>query len=225
MNPDRKHWNEQQQALRQALGRPEIFLHAIALFLDQHAMVHSAKMSASNSWSFEDEVWQGLSETQVRCIPAKMEHSIVWLLWHMARIEDVTMNLLLAGSPQLFHQGQWAERLCVPNADTGNGWDVNAISTFSATIDVEALRDYRLAVGRSTRYQVQKLNPLDLKHKVDPTRLAQVTAQGTVLDAGRGVIDYWAGLTLAGLLLMPPTRHNFLHLNEALRIKSVCQRP
>jgi len=33
------------------------------------------------------------------------------------------------------------------------------------------------------------------------------------------VIDYWSGLTLAGLLLMPPTRHNFIHLNEALRLK------
>jgi hypothetical protein len=29
----------------------------------------------------------------------------------------------------------------------------------------------------------------------------------------------WSKRTVAGLLPMPPTRHNFLHLNEALRIK------
>lgn len=33
------------------------------------------------------------------------------------------------------------------------------------------------------------------------------------------IIAYWGGRTLAGLLLMPPTRHNFLHLSEALRIR------
>jgi hypothetical protein len=32
-------------------------------------------------------------------------------------------------------------------------------------------------------------------------------------------VDYWSRRTVAGLLLMPPTRHCFLHLNEALRIK------
>jgi len=34
------------------------------------------------------------------------------------------------------------------------------------------------------------------------------------------LVACWGGLTLAGLLLMPPTRHNFVHLNEAVRIKA-----
>jgi hypothetical protein len=33
------------------------------------------------------------------------------------------------------------------------------------------------------------------------------------------VAEYWGGLTLAGLLLMPPTRHNLIHLNECVKIK------
>ena len=58
-----------------------------------------------------------------------------------------------------------------------------------------------------------------LKQKVDPARLERVLAEGAVVDEARGVLDYWGGLTYAGLLLMPPTRHNFIHLNEALRVK------
>jgi hypothetical protein len=42
------------------------------------------------------------------------------------------------------------------------------------------------------------------------------------MEAGRGVIGYWGGLTGAGLLLMPPTRHNLVHLNEMLKIKAKC---
>ena len=37
--------------------------------------------------------------------------------------------------------------------------------------------------------------------------------------SAREIVDYWGGLTIAGLVLMPPTRHNFVHLNEALRIR------
>ncbi len=36
----------------------------------------------------------------------------------------------------------------------------------------------------------------------------------------RDLIDYWGNRTFAGLLLMPPTRHNMVHLNEAYRIKN-----
>ena len=34
-------------------------------------------------------------------------HSIAWFIWHMTRIEDVTMNLLLAGSPEVFSSANW----------------------------------------------------------------------------------------------------------------------
>jgi hypothetical protein len=34
-----------------------------------------------------------------------------------------------------------------------------------------------------------------------------------------GIVDYWGSRTIAGLLLMPPTRHNFTHLNEARMLK------
>jgi hypothetical protein len=40
-----------------------------------------------------------------------------------------------------------------------------------------------------------------------------------VVEAARGVVDYWGRLNIAGLLLMPPTRHCFVHLNESLRLK------
>ena len=43
--------------------------------------------------------------------------------------------------------------------------------------------------------------------------------EGAVVEGARGLLDYWGGLTIAGLLLMPPTRHNFVHLNEAWMLK------
>ena len=219
MEPNRKSWNERQQALRQALSRPEEHQPAITLFLMQHAMVHTAGMSQSGLWSFEDEIWEGLSAEELRRIPPRQEHSIAWLVWHITRIEDVTMNLLAAGRPQLFRREDWQPRLKITAADTGNATQEQDIAQLSGTIDLEALQAYRLAVGRNTREIVQNLGEGQLKTKVDPTRLAKISAEDAVVPAAQEILDYWGGLTIAGLLLMPPTRHSFIHLNEAQRVR------
>jgi hypothetical protein len=219
VNSNRKLWNQQQQALRHALLRSADHQQALELFLSQHAMVHSAAMSGSGLWSFADEIWKDLTEQGVRRIPRDCDHSVAWIMWHIARIEDVTMNMLVANAPQLLHRDGWLQRLKITARDTGNAMDEAAVADLSAAIDVEALRVYRLAVGRRTREIVKQLQPEQLKQKVDPTRLGRVLDERAVAEAARGLIDYWGKRDIAGLLLMPPTRHNFIHLNEAQRVK------
>ncbi len=51
MDPNRKLWNQQQQALLRALARPGEHQTALELFLSQHAMLHSAKLARSKLWS------------------------------------------------------------------------------------------------------------------------------------------------------------------------------
>ena len=222
MDPNRKQWNLGQQILRKALARPETHSLAVEQFLIQHAMCHAARMSRSGLVSFEDEIWIGLDDTSARWISMEFGHSIVWCFWHLARIEDVTMNMLLAGTSQLFLRDGWYERLGIPFRHTGNGMDANEVATLSTRIDIAALHAYRLAVGKQTRKIVRRCSPADLLRKIEPARLEKVMAEGAVIEAGRGVIEYWSGLTGAGLLLMPPTRHAFLHLNEMAKIKTKC---
>jgi hypothetical protein len=222
VEPRRKAWNQGQQALRQALSRPEEHARAIELFQVQHAMLHSAALAPSGLWSFADEIWQGLDEPAARCIPPAGEHSIAWMFWHIARIEDVTMNVLVAGRSQLLLQNGWLARLGVADRHTGNAMSAQAVADLSAALDLEALRFYRLAVGRQTRQMVAGLSTEAIKRKVDPSRLQRLMDEGAVVEAARGLIDYWGGLSIAGLLLMPPTRHNFVHLNEALKVKKKC---
>lgn len=219
MNPDRVYWNRQQQALRRSLSNSNPIQPAIELFLCQHASVHAGEIAQAGGWSFDDEAWQGLSVAGIRCIPPGGEHSLAWIFWHMARIEGVTMNLLVAGSPQVLCQDHWLERMATHNRDSGNAMTIEQLAELSAALDIPALQAYRAAVGRRTREIVRQLSVEDIKRKVDPARLRQVVAEGAVVAAAQGVIDYWGGLNIAGLLLMAPTRHNFLHLNEALRIR------
>jgi DinB superfamily len=219
MDTHRKAWNQQQQALRQSLTSLENLSGAIEIFLRQHAMLHAGGMSEMDLWSFEDETLDGLSDQQMRIIPGNLEHSITWVVWHMTRIEDATMNLLVAGSPQVLFDEGWLERLGISDFDTANGMEPAGVAALSATINLPVLRGYRLSVGRRTRAIVRQLGVQQLKQKVDPARLEKMTTQGAVRAEASGLLEYWGGLTITGLLLMPPTRHTFVHWNEALQIK------
>lgn len=210
---------KQQTELRQVMlsfDQPEA---AIQLFLRQHAMLHSSSMAQTEPWSFEDEVFNDMSEAQIRRIPPGSDHSVAWLTWHIARCEDITMNLLVAGSPQILHQGNWLQRMNITARDTGNAMDKEEIAALSAAIGLEALRAYRLAVGSRTRLIVQQLQPAELKRKISASQIQRVMDEGAVLKAAHDVADYWGGRNVAGLLLMPATRHNLSHLNEALQLK------
>ena len=215
----RKECLKRQTHLCKILLKPDLHDEAIHLFFSQHAMLHSAKMARSEPWSFEDEVLSDMTEEQIRRIPQNCEHSAAWIIWHIARIEDVTMNLLLAGSLQILNQGNWLERMKISVRDTGNAMSEEGVANLSRTIEIKTLREYRLTVGRGTRQIVKQLQPEDLKQKVDPARLQNVMEEGAVVEAASGLIDYWSKRNIAGLLLMPATRHNLVHLNEALRLK------
>ena len=219
MDPHRKTWNQQQKALRQSLAQSDDHPKAVELFLSQHAMVHAAQMSKAGLWSFEDEALEGVSKQQMRMIPTGCNHSIAWVIWHLSRIEDMTMNILAAGSPQVFQQEGWSKKMNVGVRDTGNAMDKASIAALSKAVDLESLRAYRLSVGRRTREIVEMLQPDELKQKVAPARLEHLQAGGDVAAEASDLLEYWRGLTIAGLLLMPPTRHAFIHWNEVQRIR------
>ncbi|MBN2004495.1 MAG: DinB family protein [Anaerolineae bacterium] len=223
MDAHHKLWNEQQKELRERLLRFKDHEHALTLFLNQHAALHSAKVTPGVPWSFEDEILDDMTEARIRCIPQGCDYSVAWHIWHLARIEDITMSVLLGGRPQLFVRSGWQEQLKAPVVDTGNAMNKAEVAALSDALDLAALRDYRVAVGRETRYIVTTAPVEVLKQKVAPARLQQILDEGAVVEAARGIVDYWSRRKLAELLLMPPTRHNLVHLNEAARLKQKCR--
>lgn len=224
MDPNRVLWNKQQQAMQKALLRPKDHQAAVELVLAQHAMVHAAEMSATGLYSFEDAVWEGLSDSSARHVPKNAEHSIAWLAWHATRCEDITMNLLAANTGQVLLNGGWLERMHIPFCDTGNGMDAETIAAFSAAVDLQALRDYRIAVGRQTRAVIQSLEPGAFLQPVDAARLPRIYEEGAVQESERWLVDYWGSRTIGGLMGMPVTRHPFVHWNEADKVKKKVMR-
>ena len=219
----RKECMSRQTHLRKILLDPERFDEAIEQLKIQHAMLHAMEMAYTESWSYEDEIFKGLTEMQIRFIPPNQEHSIAWNIWHIARIEDVTMNILVSGNEQIYTQNEWPDMMKASSRDTGNLMSKAGIDNLSKKIDIDALREYRLSVGRQTRKIINLLQPSDLKRKVEPTRIEKIKEEGAVVEKASDLLDYWSKRNIAGLMLMPATRHNLVHLNESKNIKALLQ--
>ena len=114
---------KQQTELRKILRNPDQHVDAIQLFMCQHAMLHSAMMVQTEAWSFEDAVLDDMSEQQIRRIPQNCDHSVAWTIWHIARIEDIAMNMLVAGTPQIMIQDNWLRKMNMDTLAPATRWE------------------------------------------------------------------------------------------------------
>jgi len=215
---NRKFWNQQHVLLRRLLEKEHDLTQARAVFSIHHAMVHSARLQVDGHCSFQDEVLRGLSDAQMRAIPTGKANSVAWMVWHITRIEDATMNVLIADAPQIFQRGHWQAKIASPFVDVGNAMSAQEIRALSETLNLKALLAYRLAVGKRTRQIVARITMETLQSKPSPERLNRLMQDGTVRPQAEWLLKYWGGHPQTNLLLMPATRHGFVHFNEIERM-------
>src|SRR5262249_31923291 len=127
----------------------------LAFFLVQHAAVHARDVGGRPS---PVQRVFALDDARLRLRPGSGLNSLVWLLWHMARAEDVAVNAVVAGCDQVLDDG-WIRRMDVPWRIIGTGMTENEVAEMTARADVAAVRAYRSAVGRRTREVVSALPP------------------------------------------------------------------
>lgn len=218
-----KEWNPKQALLRKLLAKPEKFDEAIRLCLRMHSLVHNSRVSGCSYPTYEEKLWDGLNDEMFKAALANKRTTIAWNLWHITRIEDVAANMLIADDIQIL-DNEWLCRLNATIRDTGNAMTAEAIAEFSNNLVMKEMRNYRIAVGKKTRKTIGHLEVNDLKTKVKSSQLERVIDEGGLLDipGSRWLADFWGRKTLAGILLMPITRHQIVHLNAAFKIKEKC---
>jgi hypothetical protein len=194
----------------------------VGFFLGLHATTHAGDVGGGPAGS---ERWLGgLSDDQLRLRPAAGVNSLVWLLWHMARTEDVAVNLVVAGRAQVFDD-DWARRMRVSRRDMGTGMTAAEVAELSDGADIAAVRAYRSAVGIRTREVVRTLGceawdeTLGLE---DTTRAAAVGAFGPNDEWTDGVGHRpWQGHSRGHQLGQTAIRHNAAHIGEAITVRGL----
>src|SRR5262245_40850159 len=110
------------------------------LFLAQHSGVHSSAVGG-NKMSGSERAF-AVTDEQMRVRPREDLNSLAWLMWHIARAEDIMVSAVLAGRAQVFDDA-WLRRLNIARRDFGIGMTSPEVSELTGHIDLGALREYR----------------------------------------------------------------------------------
>ncbi|OBR68235.1 hypothetical protein A7K91_10495 [Paenibacillus oryzae] len=225
---EQRSWSENHKALNEIISKPQEHSQAIQLFLSLHAWLHSSEVGNAGKQTLKDAVVENLNEITFRKYPVTLpntKNSIAWHLWHISRIEDMTMSILVADDQQVLYGGNWFEKMDTRFSHSGNEMIEEDIVELSSSINFEALLAYRTAVGKQTRQIISMMTPGQLKEKVDPKRIKRLFDENAVTQNASWLADYWRKKSIAGLMLMPATRHIFLHLKKCMHIKNKFNKP
>ena len=164
--------SEKHKELSRIIRKPSMLEQAAQLFLEIHASLHLSRISGTQP-NEVDALLSDLTDSEYAVMPSGRDETIAWVLWHIARIEDLTMGILAAKGNQLFNE-EWQKRLNVSITDTGNALTDDEIMLLSKNINTAELISYRNAVGERTRKIVRELDSEALKRKVSCEDIARI---------------------------------------------------
>lgn len=212
-------WNEKQKQLTALLKKKDTFSEGITLCLEMHTQVHDWGKTDPQKTIYQF-LLADLNEQLVRFRPEKQFSSIAWNIWHITRIEDAIANIFIADAEQVFSKA-WQKSIGVDRTDTGNAMKRADVDSFDTKIDVEALYQYRRAVGKRTQKILTQIEAENGSKKPSNEQLMRLLNEGVLVNDPESLwlLDYWKEKTIVGLLLMPITRHQIVHINDSFKIK------
>ena len=143
-----------------------------------------------------DRLLADLSDAQLRARPHD-QNSIAWILWHVARAEDIGVNRFATDGPEVFDEGGWQKRLGVARRDAGMGMTSDEVSDLSARIDLSALREYWSAVGQRTVEVIRSYASKGWDEVIDPARIRRIVRDSG--DYGPNVNVEWLESRYGGM--------------------------
>lgn len=199
------------------------------LTLEVHAMVHPAEISGRTEKTIADYVLDYmLRGNQNELVPREdydvdLHYAVTrtvplcWQFWHTYRIEDLVSNILMANQNQIFNE-EWQRKIGSPITDTGNALELDEAIAFGKEINVEALHEYMLAVGKNTRNILGNLTLVQINSLVPEEWVMRILEEGGVTTDFRSVwlLVFWGRLTMGGMILTPMTDHHMMHLPPCL---------
>lgn len=67
-------------------------------------------------------------------------------------------------------------------------------------------------------FRVKTFTPALLNTRVSKVALQKVKEKGAVLEEAHWLLNFWGKKKIAGIVLMPLTRHLMVHINQSKRL-------
>ena len=180
-----------------------------------HSQLHSSEVYKSGQ-TYYDEISRQICKDNFLICPRKTNMTIAWDLWHITRIEDLTSSILLCKDKQVFDD--YKDKLGTSVTDTGNAMTDEEIFALGAELSIDELLSYRKAVGEKTKKFIEKLTIDELKRTFPEKDIQRIKSEGGVTEQTIELMNYWGKKNVSGIILMPMTKHQIMHLNDCTKI-------
>lgn len=160
-----------------------------------------------------------LTPDNVKYRPKDNFSSIAWNIWHITRIEDAIANIIINNSKQILSE-EILHKINVTITDTGNAFTEQDVDLFNKQVNIIELLKYRKKVGKNTVEILQRLTVQDRKRKPTQEQLKRIIEENVVTTSKDSIwlVDFWSKKTVSGLLTMPITRHQIVHVNDCFKL-------
>jgi hypothetical protein len=213
-------WTINQNNIKKLLTKEETFNEGIQLLLNNHSKLHDQKVYKNKEITIYDTLWKDLKNETCKIITNKGT-SILWDIWHMTRIEDIVANIIIGDTDEVLTD-EIQKKLNIKIKDTGNSMTKDEIELLNKNINIKALNEYRIKVGKQTSKIIKKLKYSDMKRKAERKQLDKIMKTGGLLEDknSKWLLDFWGNKNILGLLMLPITSHQTTyHLNGCFSVK------
>jgi len=223
MSTVNQRWNTWQKELSLLLSSPDSFDEAMLLCLRMHNEAHDLRKQSSPT--IFQSLLNGLAPDAIGYRPEKSFSSIAWNIWHITRIEDAIANILIADADQVLNI-EWLDRMNVKITDTGNAFTKEDVDALNGRINAKELLNYRKVVGKNTQKVLKSIRAVDKKRKPSADQMKRIVSERVLTKEPESIwlMDFWKSKTITGLLTMPITRHQIVHINDCLKLKERYQK-
>jgi hypothetical protein len=188
------------------------------LLIEEHSAVHSAAVGG-NKASMAERTFGGLTDDQMRVRPREDLNSLAWLMWHIARAEDIMANVIVNGRGQVLDDG-WLPRLKITRRDFGIGMTKPEVADLTSAVDIAALRDYRDAVGRRTQEIVGAYGQKDWEGNIEAAAVERAGALGCFGDRTEALVKLFTGRPRRAVLTGIVVIHSAMHMGEGATVRT-----
>ena len=203
---------------RELLQSDSTFDKALLVCIELHTQLHDL-VKNNNSPTIYQELLSLITNENSKYRPVNNFSSIAWNIWHITRIEDAVSNILINNTKQILTE-EILNKINVSVTDTGNAFTASDVDVFSEKFNFKELIKYRKKVGTNTVAVLHKLTVLDRNRKPTREQLNRLIQENVVTSSPEsiGLVDFWSKKTISGLLTMPITRHQIVHINDCYKL-------
>ena len=144
---------------------------------------------------------------------------IIWMSWHMLRVEDMFLSNVVFKKQQVFHSEEWRNRLQIETAHVGTGMTVSETDSLASRIDVDALKDYNVAVEHHTSGLLSAIadlpnDQLDSAEDIERRlRIADAFPENVLVERASAYAPTPISACLLGVI-----SHSYMHFGQYLAL-------